>query len=224
MKLHFHPVSVTSRPVLLFAAESGIELEKNVVDLMTGAHHQEPFTSLNPRRLVPVLEAGDFVLAESSAILKYLADKIDSPAYPKDLKKRARVNERMDYFNTSFYREFGYHVVYPQVFPHHARKDEAATKSTIEWGCEKAAAELAIIDQHLLGKQKFVCGDEISLADYLGGCFVTAGDWIRVDYSKYPNVNRWVQSLRALPSWNAVNEVHSGFAKSLEAKTFAVPA
>ena len=88
--------------------------------------------------MVPVLEDGDFVLTESSAILKYLADKVDSPAYPKDLKKRARVNERMDWVNTNFYREFGYHLVYPQVFPNHNRTPEAAQTATLKWGKEKA--------------------------------------------------------------------------------------
>jgi glutathione S-transferase len=46
---------------------------------------------------VPVLEDGDFRLTEGSAILKYLADSIDSPAYPKGLKERARVNEMMEW-------------------------------------------------------------------------------------------------------------------------------
>ena len=89
MKLYMHPVSMTSRPVRLFIAESGIDVEEQIVDLMTGEHYKEPFVSINPNRMVPVLEDGDLRLTESSAILKYLADKIDSPAYPKDLKQRA---------------------------------------------------------------------------------------------------------------------------------------
>ena len=90
MKLDMHPVSMTSRPVRLFIAESGIDVDEQMIDLMTGEHHQEPFASINPNRLVPVLDDGDFRLTESSAILKYLADKIDSTAYPKDLRQRAR--------------------------------------------------------------------------------------------------------------------------------------
>jgi len=36
MKLYYHPVSTTSRPIVLFAAESGIELDYQIVDLFTG--------------------------------------------------------------------------------------------------------------------------------------------------------------------------------------------
>jgi glutathione S-transferase len=114
MKLYIHPVSMTSRPVRLFIAESGIDVDEQVVDLMAGEHYQEPFTAINPSRQVPVLQDGDFRLTESSAILKYLADKIDSPAYPKDLKQRAKVNEMMDWFNTTFYRDYAYGWIYPQ--------------------------------------------------------------------------------------------------------------
>src|SRR3972149_5883076 len=95
MKLYMHKVSTTSRPILLFIAENKIDVEQVVVDLMTGEHMKAPFTRLNPSKQVPVLEDGDFVLTESSSILKYLADKIGSPAYPQDPKKRARVNEMM---------------------------------------------------------------------------------------------------------------------------------
>ena len=41
MKLHMHPVSMTSRPVRLFIAENGIEVDEQLVDLMTGEHYQE---------------------------------------------------------------------------------------------------------------------------------------------------------------------------------------
>ena len=100
MKLYYHPVSTASRPVVLFAADNGIALDFQVVDILKGEHMGDAYSAINPSHLVPVLEDGDFRLTESSAILKYLADKTDSPAYPKDLKKRARVNEMMDWFNT----------------------------------------------------------------------------------------------------------------------------
>jgi glutathione S-transferase len=102
MKLYMHPVSMTSRPVRLFIAENGIEVDEQLVDLMTGEHLKAPYATLNPNCLVPMLEDGDLRLTESSAILKYLADKIGSPAYPKDLKQRAKVNEMMDWLNTNF--------------------------------------------------------------------------------------------------------------------------
>ena len=75
MKLHYHPVSTTSRPLYLFVQENKLPVELKFVDLMKGEHVQTSFTNLNPNQLVPVLEDGDFVLTESSAILKYLADK-----------------------------------------------------------------------------------------------------------------------------------------------------
>lgn len=100
MKLYHHPISATSCTVMLFAAEYRIPLEMQVVDLFNGEHMQPPYAALNPSKLVPTLQDGNFILTECSAILKYLADKIDSPAYPKDLKRRARVNERMDWTNT----------------------------------------------------------------------------------------------------------------------------
>ena len=100
MKLYMHPVSTACRPVRLLIAENGITCDEQTVDILQGAHYQEPYASLNPNRMVPWLEDGDFRLTEGSAILKYLADKYDLPSYPTDLKKRAKVNEVMDWLNT----------------------------------------------------------------------------------------------------------------------------
>ena len=108
MKLYMHPVSMTSRPVRLYIAEKKIPCEEQLVDLMVGEHLQEPYAGINPNKLVPVLEDDGLRLTESSAILKYLAEKNNFPEYPKDLKQRAKVNELMDWFNTNFYRDFGY--------------------------------------------------------------------------------------------------------------------
>ena len=72
MKLYMHPVSNTSRPVLMFIRDNNLPVEEEVVDLMTGAHHQEPYASLNPNRMVPTLVDGDFVLTESSAVAPFI--------------------------------------------------------------------------------------------------------------------------------------------------------
>ena len=126
MKLYMHPVSMTTRPVRLFIAENNIPVEEVFIDLMTGQHLQPPYSGINPNCLVPMIDDDGFKLTESSAILKYLADKIGSPAYPKDLKKRAKVNEIMDWINTNFYREWGYNLCYPQLFPHLKRRSDEA--------------------------------------------------------------------------------------------------
>ena len=131
MKLYMHPASNTSRPVALLIEENKLPVEMEVVDLMTGAHLQPDYLAINPNGLVPTLVDGDFTLTESSAILKYLADKFELPTYPKDLKARGKVNELMDWFNTGFYRDYGYGVVYPQIFPHHKRPSDEAQKATI---------------------------------------------------------------------------------------------
>jgi len=207
MKLYYHPVSTTSRPIVLFARESGIDLDYQVVDLFTGEQYQPAYLGINPSHQVPVLQDGDFRLTESSSILKYLADKTGSPAYPTDARKRARVNERMDWFNTGFYRDFSYGFLYPQIFPFMRRADDVVQAGTLAYGKEKALGWLAILDQSLIGpRNAFVCGDSITIADYLGAMMVLGGEVIACDYGAYPNVTRWLGNMKALKNWNSVNE------------------
>jgi glutathione S-transferase len=220
MKLYMHPVSTASRPVLLFCAENNVAVEMEVVDLMTGAHLQPPFITMNPSGQVPVLEDDGFVLTESSAILKYIAEKTGSPTYPTDLKGRARVNERMDWFNTGLYREYGYHLIYPQVFPHHNRGSEAAQMGTLEWGKKSCEKWMKVLDENIIGKNAYVCGDKISIADYFGAALVATGDLVRVDVKRFPNVDRWMQSMRGLSSWKKIHEPIEGFAASMREKEF----
>jgi glutathione S-transferase len=221
MKLYMHPVSNTSRPVLLFIADNKLDVDQEVVDLMTGAHLKEPYISLNPNGLVPVLVDGDFVLTESSAILKYLAEKFDLPAYPKDLKLRAKVNEVMDWFNTNFYRDFAYGVVYPQLFPHHKRPSDEIQKGTINWGKDLSQKWLKVLNDHIIGpKNNYLVGNSISIADYFGAGLLTSGEVIGCDFSKFPNINRWLNNVKKQPSWSKVNETFYGLGASLKGQPF----
>lgn len=221
MKLYMHPVSMTTRPVRLFMAENDIKADEVFIDLMTGAHMQEPYSGINPNCLVPMIEDGDFKLTESSAILKYLADKIGSSAYPKDLKQRAKVNEMMDWLNTNFYREWGYNLCYPQLFPHLKRRSEEAQAATLEFGKENAKRWLKLLNEHWIGPDKtYLVGETMTIADYFGAGLVTLGEVIGVDFTPYPNVRRWLDTMKKLPSWGKVNEAFDGLRAAVKEQKF----
>jgi len=217
MKLFYHPASTTSRPIMLFAAENGVALDMQVVDLFTGEQYQPPFEAVNPNHLVPVLEDGALRLTESSAILKYLAEKIGSPLYPKDLQQRARVNERMDWVNTQLCRDFVYGLVYPQIFSFHKRRSDEAQDATLQWGKERAQGWMKVLNDHVLGTgNAYLCGDAITIADYFASSFVALGELTGSDFSAYPNVKRWLGRMKALKSWKQVNQAIDGFGATLK--------
>ncbi len=222
MKLYMHPVSMTSRPVRLFIAENNLDVVEQVVDLMTGEHMRDPYASMNPNKLVPMLEEDDgFRLTESSSILKYLATKFDLPSYPKDLRRRAKVDEMMDWFNTQFYRDFGYGMAYPQIFPHHKRPTDEIQQGTISWGKERAEGWFRVLNDFWIGpKKQYLTGDAITVADYFGSCLATLGEIIRCDFTALPNVNRWLGNMKKLKNWNRINEALYGFAKMVKDQPF----
>lgn len=221
MKLYYHPASTTSRIVMLFAAEEGIALDYQLVDLMTGEHLKAEYKALNPNCLVPMLDDDGFRLTESGAIIRYLASLSGSAAYPTELKARARVDEMLQWFYSNYYKDLGYGLVYPQVFPHHCRPNEATQAGTIDWGKRQAMHWLDILDQNLIGPDKpFLCGDRVTLADYAGVEMVALGELVHCTYQDYPNVRRWLANMKALPHWAEVHKVVDGFAASLKDKPF----
>ena len=56
----------------------------------------------------------------------------------------------MDWLNTQFYRDFGYGLVYPQLFPHHKRRSDEAHAGAIAWGA--GLQELAADSQRPLDR------------------------------------------------------------------------
>ena len=223
MKIYYHPISTTSRMLMLFAEDTGFKADWQIVDLFTGEHCQPNYTAMNPTGLVPMLEDGDFRLTESSAILKYLAEKTSSVTYPADLQKRAKINEMMDWLNTQFYREFAYGLIYPQLFPHLRRATEEQQAATLAWGKDKAKSWFKILDENLIGPNNdYLCGNEITLADFFGAPILTAGELIRCDFTSYKNISRWLANMKARPSWDKTNNAFYELAGSLKETQFEI--
>jgi glutathione S-transferase len=182
MELYANPILTTARPILLFVAE-----------------HDLDFIPVIPDGLVPVLIDGELRLTRTPTILKYLADLIGSPAYPPHLNRRAEVDERMDWIGANFHRSFGCDPVYPQVFP---QAPAPAADSRLE---SDACDWLRVLDAEIIGaRQDFLCGDRITIADYLGASYVCAGEALGCGFAAYPNIRRWLTRMRRLKSWSVV--------------------
>ncbi|KAJ7699437.1 glutathione S-transferase [Mycena olivaceomarginata] len=157
---------------------------------------------MHPFGQVPVIDNDGFIVYESRAICRYLAEKYADQGpnlFPKGLEERAMVEQGAAVELATFepailklFREGGKRL---RGLPF----DQAIL--------DEALAELsAVLDVYevILGKQKFLGGDEYSLADlfHFGSAPRLAENGIDIMTSKgRPNVTRWWNELTARPAW-----------------------
>ena len=105
--LHNHPVSSNALKARFML--SILRLEYDRVHVPFAWPRPDEYTQLNPFGRIPTLIDGDLVLAESNAILRYLADREGrDDLYPRSPRERAPVDRALDSWST---------VVRPALFP-----------------------------------------------------------------------------------------------------------
>lgn len=200
MKLYCDPISTTSRPVLMFLAEQDLDVEIIKVDMLSGGHQDPDYLALNPNGLLPFLVDGDLKLGESAAILKYLAIRAHATAYPEGLKAQVKVDEAISWFSTQFHEYYCLMACYPAMgLPKGASPELLSALSA--YGGEHAPRWLKVLDGHMLAGAPYVCGDQITLADYLGLSYVLLGELTGYDFSPYPNIQAWISRMKARRSF-----------------------
>ncbi len=129
-----------------------------------GLPHRDPreaeFLKLNPNAQVPVILDDGFVLWESGAIMRYLADQHRSGLWPRDLKERALVDQWLTWQGTELNPAWMYAV--------HAllRKNPAyADRSRIEDSLMRWTGAMRILEAQLQQTGRFMANDRLSLAD-----------------------------------------------------------
>jgi glutathione S-transferase len=100
------------------------------------------------------------------------------------------------------------------------RRSEEAHAGAIEWGKQNSQKWMQVLNDHWIGDNQYLCGNQITIADYFGAGLVTLGEAIHTDFSKYPNVARWLRNMKSLKNWDRVNEVFNGFVGSTKGKPF----
>ena len=198
--------SPVCRPIQMFIADHKLKVQQRFVDLVAGEQSGPAYTKINPFAAVPVLDDGPFRLTEASAILKYLADKVRSPAYPKGLRARAQVNAIMDWANTGLYRTFGYGFCYPQVLDGLKWPDPNTQAQVLAAGRDGSRRLLGLMNDHLLGgRWPWLCGDRITIADYFTSGILSLGEVTGCEFAEWPRVQRWYGQMQNLPNWKSAN-------------------
>jgi len=96
MRLYRFPLSTNVERVALALAHKGLEVESIVIDPADRA----PVRKVSGQDLVPVLEDGGRVVADSMEIVRYLEDKVPAPPlFPPDPARRAEMQIFIDWFN-----------------------------------------------------------------------------------------------------------------------------
>ncbi|XP_054852821.1 glutathione S-transferase theta-1-like [Eublepharis macularius] len=165
LELYLDLLSQPCRSVYIFAKKNGIPFEFKHVLLLKGQHKAEEFSKVNIFRKVPALKDDDFTLAESIAILLYLARKFKTPDhwYPSDLQKRARVDEYLSWQHTAT-RLYGTKVFFIKALVP-LLLDEPLPPAKLDGALEELKETLKLFEEKFLQDRPFIVGNEISLAD-----------------------------------------------------------
>lgn len=144
-----------------------------------GDNKKPEFLKLNPRGRVPVIVDGDFVLAESNAIVEYLEEQYPAtpPLFPGPTRQRAQVRRWIADIDDSVDAAMG-------------RMGEAVFDGA-------DAATLAKAREGLLRELDYVTGR--MQGDYLAGAQLTAAD-----FALYPTVAMLARYDRRLPELGMV--------------------
>ena len=164
--------SRTMRP-LWALHELRLDYEHRPIGPRTGETQTEEFTRLNPRQKIPVLQDGDLTLAESAAIVNYLAERYGEP---DGLMPTAGSEARARYDQWAFFvmMELDAHTLY--IIRKH--RDLAhlygESPTAIRAASEGFAKQSAVAELEFADGREFLLGDRFTGVDiFLGTCL----DW-----------------------------------------------
>ncbi|XP_050029288.2 glutathione S-transferase 1-like [Dermacentor andersoni] len=178
--------------VQMVAKHIGVEFTLKELDFLKREHEAPEFTKVNPFQKVPTINDSGFILYESSAIAYYLVNKYapTSELYPKDVQKRARVDQVLSVVSTHIQPKFSAFSI-PSFRTN--KKPSAESFKEFEEGVVKAFQEV------IGDKATFVACDQLTLADIrlisLLACIVPLKDLF--DRAKYPNVAAYYDRVTA---------------------------
>lgn len=187
------------RSVLLTARAIDLDIDYKIVDMLHEENKSKAFLKKNPMHTIPVIDDDGFYLSESRAIMTYLVEQYakDDRLYPKDIKKRALV-DNMLYYDASALNPSIVAFLVPVLFQGKTADSEK----------KAAMIEKIGIVNTILGQQPYFAGDHLTVADLSLINTLTFPEFTyNFNFDAYPNIKKWMTKIKTeLPFYEEVSK------------------
>jgi glutathione S-transferase len=192
MKLYNVAYSGNSYKVRLLLAQLGIACEIVEVDILKGASRTPEFLRINPNGRTPVLDDNGFVLAESNAILAYLAR--GTKFLPEDRQGWAQV------FQWLFFEQYSHepYIATSRFWLQH-KPDSPERDAILAARRNGGWAALKIMEDHLEKNDFFV--SQYTIADIALFAYTHVSHEGGFTLDDFSNVRRWIERVKAQPGF-----------------------
>ena len=188
--LHGMFMSLPSCKVGLMLSMSGAKWDYRHIDLKAGKQRTPEFQAKNRFGQVPVLQHGDQFIAQSNAILWYLAETLGKFAGRSE-DERLRILEWLNWDQDLMASGVGISRFLATVAP----QTPPEVKEFIRKRGERA---LGMLDRHL-GASKFLVGTAPTIADIAVFPWVATAEEGGFMVANYPNLHAWAERMLRLP-------------------------
>jgi len=170
MKYYYDLMSQPCRAVYMLLRINNVPVELKPVAIRKGEHMSEEYKQVNPFAKCPALEHDGLIINESIPMSKYIIQKFELADhwYPKDLKKRAKVDEYLhwQHFNTRLIAAtlFRNMLIIP------AAKGKKTDPAIIEKNKKAVTEMVSQLESYFLKDTTYLNSEHLSLADLFGAC------------------------------------------------------
>ncbi|HET8706146.1 MAG TPA: glutathione S-transferase family protein [Pseudomonadales bacterium] len=167
------------------------------INILQGESRTAEFLQLNPNGRIPVIDDSGFVLAESNAILWYLAE--NTPYFPRQKPLQAKILQWM------FFEQYSHEpFIATSRFWISCLQQKEKYRAQLEQKKPGGLAALSIMDKHL-ATQEFFVGNRYSIADIALYAYTHVAEEGEFPLQDYPHILAWLKRVEAMPGYVSLN-------------------
>lgn len=156
IEVYYAAPSIYGRKVLAVLEEKGLDYVVKPMSFASGDHKKPEYEKMNPNGEIPTLVDDGMVIYESTAIIEYLNDEYpEPPLLAEDSFGRAQARMIEDYCDLHFYKSIIKCLIKAKF---EGKPLEDADKAPVAAGLKRL--------EEYLGKQSYMVGSSVTLADF----------------------------------------------------------